>query len=141
MTTRVKDKDISFGRTLARFRAQMRDPAWRYLVDQGLVTEQHAAELRRMIRSKPAEFRRVMIDLARDYGLLRKLDDYCPFNSRLGTPTNVGLLNMAFMIAEALHRQEEGRRWAALEKRPRKAGPTTTKSRRKAGERTVTAAH
>jgi hypothetical protein len=140
MTTRVKDKDISFGRTLARFRAQMRDPAWRYLVDQGLVTEQHAAELRRMIRSKPAEFRRAMIDLARDYGLLEKLDDYCPFKPRLST-TNVGLLNMAFMIAEALHRQEEGRRWAALEKRPRKEGPTTTKPRRKAGERGITTAH
>jgi len=141
MTTRRKDKDLRFCRSLAWFRARNRDSAWSFLVDRGKVTEQQAVELRRMIRSQPAEFRLAMIDLAHDCLVLKKLKEYLPFNPGLGATTRVGLLNMAVMIAEVVYTEEnEGRRWEALAKRPRKAVPTTTKPRRKVAEKAAAAA-
>ena len=147
MSERKKDKDLRFCRSLARFRATNRGPAWQYLVDLGKVTEDQAAALRRQARRDPEGYRQAMIDLAGDCLVLEQLREYLPFNPALGKTTNVGLLNMPVMIAENIYSAKEEGRWKALEKLPRKATERTaraapkaaSKSRRKGGEKAAAA--
>jgi len=143
MSNRRKDKDLRFCRSLAWFRATNRGPAWQYLVDQGKVTEDQAAALRRQVRRDPEGYRQAMIDLASDCLVLGQLREYVPFNPALGKSSNVGLLNMPVMIAENIYTAKEEGRWEALEKLPRKVTPkpaartrskTASRSRRKGGE-------
>jgi hypothetical protein len=123
------DEFLSFCRSLARFRERNRTTAWEYLVKQGAIESQRALELRAMIRRNPAEFRKSMVELARDCGVLGALIEYAPFDLRVECRTSTSRLNMCVMIAEAIASDHGG--WEARKRIPRKPpGVATTRARK-----------
>jgi hypothetical protein len=122
------DTDQSFYRRLAWFRARNRQAAWEFLVKQEAIDTGRALELQGMIKRDPVAFRKAMIELARDTGVLGSLFEYAPFDLRVDCRGKISRLNMAVMIAEAIASDHGG--WEARRKLPRKhAGSVATRSR------------
>jgi hypothetical protein len=123
------DEHSTFCRELAEFREKNRTSAWNYLVKQGAIDSERVLELRGMIRRKPVEFRKAMVELARDCGVLRGLDQYAPFDLKVECRNSTSRLNMCVMIAEAIASDHGG--WAARKRIPRKPpGVATTRARK-----------